>query len=63
MVVIHTSNLIVAELNASKEVAMNFNILNSVFEQIFYVDQFYSDESLLSSVSVLVNSLHQIISD
>ena len=63
MVVIHTSNLIVAELNASKEVVMNLNILNSVFEQIFDVDQFYSDKSLLSSVSVLVNSLHQIISD
>ena len=31
---IHTSNLIVAELNASKEDVMNFNILNSVFEEI-----------------------------
>ena len=28
------SNLIVAELNTSKEDVMNFNILNSVFEQI-----------------------------
>ena len=33
-VVIHTSNLIATELNSSKETALNFNILNSVFGQI-----------------------------
>ena len=33
-IVIHTTNIIVAELNTSIEVVMNFDILNSVFKQI-----------------------------
>ena len=56
--VIHTSNLTAAELNTSKEVVMNLSTLNSLFVKFRNVDQFQSDKSILSSVSVLVHSLY-----